>query len=314
MQEELLHLDVGVGDHLLNHLLLRQQRVLRVAAERALAHHVERLLEARDRAHGVVDAPTAEPGLRCGKALALAADAVVHGHTRLVEADVAVGTFPDLLARQTDVANDLHPRSTLGHQQDGCAVVDRYVGIGDHDDQQELREQRVGGEPLLPLDHVLVALAPGAALEDLGIGTPVRLCHGEAGHDPAFEQWHEVLLLLVLRTEMGDELRVAGIRRLTAEDARRKAAAAEDLVHERELQLAVALPAQVRRQVARPQVALPHLLLEGGHHLRRQLVGGVKGRVAISVKEEVQRLHLFAHEFVDPVQLFLEFRLGLKVP
>ena len=78
-QPELQQLGVRVGDVALHELLVGEQAALRLAAERALAHHVERLLGHADGAHGVVDAPAAEPGLGDGEGLALAAEQRVGG-------------------------------------------------------------------------------------------------------------------------------------------------------------------------------------------------------------------------------------------
>ena len=73
-QPELHELGVRVGDVALHELLVGEQAALRLAAERPLAHHVERLLRHADGAHGVVDAAAAEAGLGDGERLALAAE------------------------------------------------------------------------------------------------------------------------------------------------------------------------------------------------------------------------------------------------
>ena len=64
---ELLDLDPAVGDLLLHHALRRQRPVPGLAGEGSLAHHVERLLELRDGAHGVVDPTAAEAHLGDGE-------------------------------------------------------------------------------------------------------------------------------------------------------------------------------------------------------------------------------------------------------
>ena len=50
------------------------------------------------------------------------------------------------------------------------------------------------------------------------------------------------MLLLLVGAVVGDDLGVAGVGRLAAEDDRGPADPAQDLVHQRELHLAVALP------------------------------------------------------------------------
>ena len=97
---------------------------------------------------------------------------------------------------------------------------------------------------------------------------------------------------------------------MAAEDDRAPVRASEYLVHQGELQLAVAGAAEVRAEVAGPQPALAHLLLQRGDQPLPRRVGHV-----VAVRDEViDRLYLVAHEAVHPVELRLEFRLGFKVP
>src|ERR687893_435890 len=77
----------------------------------------------------------------------------------------------------------------------------------------------------------------------------VGLGHRERRAQVAGQQRVQVLLLLVLGPGQREDLGVAGVRRLVAEDDRRERARAEDLVHEAELDLAEALPAQVGWEV-----------------------------------------------------------------
>ena len=78
-QTELFDLDPRVGDPLLGHLQRAQRAGAGLAGERPLAHHVERLADAGDGAHRVVDAAAAEAGLGDGERLALTAEDVVGG-------------------------------------------------------------------------------------------------------------------------------------------------------------------------------------------------------------------------------------------
>ena len=86
--------DPRVGDHRLHQLLAGQQLALRRPRQRPLAHHVERLLDEPDGAHGVVDAAAAEAGLGDDEALAAPAEEVVGGDAHVVVADVAVRALP----------------------------------------------------------------------------------------------------------------------------------------------------------------------------------------------------------------------------
>jgi hypothetical protein len=109
---------------------------------------------------------------------------------------------------------------------------------------------------------------------------------------------------------VGQDLGVAGIGCLTAEHGRRPSGAAEQLVEQCQLDLAVTLPAHLRLEVGGPQPLLPHLLLERAHDRQGPVVGLVVG----IAEHIVERLHVLPQEPVDPVQLLLVFRLGLEVP
>src|SRR3954454_11002775 len=60
-QARRLHLRGGVGDPVLDRLLVGERAAARLAVERALAEHVERPLREPEPAHAVVDAPGPEP-------------------------------------------------------------------------------------------------------------------------------------------------------------------------------------------------------------------------------------------------------------
>ena len=86
---------------------------------------------------------------------------------------------------------------------------------------------------------------------------------------------------------------------------------AEDLVHERELHLPVALAAELGAEVAGPQALVAHLLLEGIDHLAQRVVEGWKAlpphtRSSGSISSRTNAVH--------PVELLLELRFGREVP
>ena len=89
-QPELQQLRVRIGDVALHELLVRQPAALRLAAQRALAHHVQRLARQADGAHRVVDAPAAQPRLRDDERLALAAEQRLGRHPHVVVVDQRV--------------------------------------------------------------------------------------------------------------------------------------------------------------------------------------------------------------------------------
>jgi hypothetical protein len=68
-QSELFELDVRIGDHVLDALLLGEHAPLRVPRERAFAHHVEGALHLADGSHRMVNTATAEPSLGDRKGL-----------------------------------------------------------------------------------------------------------------------------------------------------------------------------------------------------------------------------------------------------
>jgi hypothetical protein len=107
-----------------------------------------------------------------------------------------------------------------------------------------------------------------------------------------------------------EDLRVPRVRRLAAEHDRREARAAEDLVHQRELHLAVALAAELRTEMARPELAALNLRLERPDE---RVPLGIAHVVGVA-EYVVERLDLALHELLDPVELGLELWVGLEIP
>ena len=88
--------------------MLGDDLAVRLAAQRPLAHHVEGELALRDRAHGVVDAPAAEPALREHLGAVFGAEQVVERDADVVVDDVVV------VAR---LGLDLDARRVAGHDE-----------------------------------------------------------------------------------------------------------------------------------------------------------------------------------------------------
>jgi len=90
----------------------------------------------------------------------------------------------------------------------------------------------------------------------------------------------------------------------------RRRVAAEDLVHERELELPVAGAAELLVEEERPQALVLHVLLQVAH------VGADdRVRQPHRVGEDVaERLDLLVAELLDPVELLLELGLGGEIP
>ena len=139
----------------------------------------------------------------------------------------------------------------------------------------------------------------------------MRFGHRVAGEDLALQQRAEVALLLRLGAVVGDDLGVAGVGGLAAEDDRRPLGAAEDLVQQRELDLAVAGAAQVGPEVCGPEALVPDLVLQRVDGPAAVVVQRREGQAR---PDEVQRLDLLPDELVGPVQLLLELGIGLEVP
>ena len=127
---------------------------------------------------------------------------------------------------------------------------------------QEVGDRGVRREPLVPVDHPLVAVAHGGRREQRRVGAGAGLGHREARAVLAVEQRLHPALLLLVGAADGDQLGVAGVGRVVAEDARAVHGLAEDLVHQAELDLAEPEPAHVRRQVGGPQALALDLLLQ----------------------------------------------------
>jgi len=107
---------------------------------------------------------------------------------------------------------------------------------------------------------------------------------------------------------VGDDLGVAGVRRLAAEDGGGKAVATQLLVHQAQLQLAIALAAEFGAEVTGPKALGLHLVLQGLDKLLAAQ-GAMGGHAQVA-----EGFDLLAHEVLDPVELLLEFRIGLEVP
>jgi len=78
------------------------------------------------------------------------------------------------------------------------------------------------------------------------------------------------------------------------------------LVDVRELDRAVPLAAEVRRQVSCPQPVLLNLPLQPPDNLAQPLVARVERCVDVVVVDVLKRPHPGAHELAHPVEFFLE--------
>ncbi len=101
---------------------------------------------------------------------------------------------------------------------------------------------------------------------------------------------------------MRQDLGVARVGRLAPEDDRAAVGGAEDLVEQRQLELAVAGTAEFGTEVARPQALLADDLLQR----LDELVAGRVGHVPCVLDDAVDGRDLLVDELLHPVQLRLE--------
>ena len=258
----------------------------------------------------MVDAATAEARLRDHERLPLTAQHVIGRDADIGVADVAVAGAVRRLGPHADVADDLDARGLGRNDEQRHLVVGARLGVGHGHDDEERGVLGVGGKPLLTVDHPVVAV-PGRGGDELSrVGATLRFGHRIARGDLAAEQRLQVAGLLLVGAEHRQNLGVARIRRLATEHRRRPAGTAEDLVEQRELDLAEALATELRAQMRGPQPLILHLLLQrpqNRHHLGVLLVIWVEG-------DEIEGFKLVPHELFDPVELCLIFRVCFEIP
>ncbi len=157
-------------------------------------HALLRLAEPRD-----AGAFVAEQELRHVPAAVLLVDAILHRHAHVVEEHlVQVMAVVDRDDRAHRDARRLHV-----HQQERDALLPlRRVRIGAHEDKTPVGMMRGGGPDLLPIHHVVVAVAFRRCLQRGKIGSSARF--GEPLAPPVIEVGSagEKALLLLLGAEL----------------------------------------------------------------------------------------------------------------
>ena len=194
-----------------------------------------------------------------------------------------------LVAHHRHAAHELVAGRVGRHEDHRRPLVRRRIGIGDDHDDAEARTVGARREPLVRVDHPVVAVAHRAPLQERRVGArDLGLRHAEERPRLACDERLEEPLLLVGRAEQVQDLAVAGIRRLAAEDQLRDEAAPDLLVQVRVLEEAAAGAARLRRQVRRPQVRALRLLL--------QLADERVGRLVLAKERRLVRIDVLLHE------------------
>ena len=154
-----LHLSGGVGDPVLHRLVAGQLLAEGFALQRPLAEHVEGAARLAEPAHAVVDAPWPEPSLCDQEPLAAFADEVVFRHANVLVQDFGVAVSEPLVlsGHRRDVPYLLEPWRVRRHDDHRSALIRAGFRIGDDHRDQEVRDHSVGREPLVSIDHPLVA-------------------------------------------------------------------------------------------------------------------------------------------------------------
>ena len=149
-----------------------------------------------------MDAARTQPTLRHLEAAPHPEDQVLLGHAHVIELDVHVAVRGIVVAVHLHAAQDLDALGAGGHQDLRVTLVLLRLGVGaDHDDVDlAARVAGAGGEPLLAVQHPLVAVELGVERDVGGIrGGDARLGHDEGRADLALQQRLQPLLLVLGR-------------------------------------------------------------------------------------------------------------------
>ena len=179
---------------------------------------------------------------------------------------------PNLAVRRPALAGVTHDRDRT-HDVDARSVrrdddlrrarVGAGVGVGHRHHDPERSAVGAGREPLVPVDHPVVAVADSARSEGRRVGAGhLRLGHREERTDLAGDERCEPSLLLLVGAEEVEDLGVSGVGRLAPEDELAPHRAADVLVQIRIVEKAGAAAAGLGRNVRRPQPELAHLVLQ----------------------------------------------------
>src|ERR1035437_4213103 len=246
---------------MLHGLLLTQWMARREFALHGVrAHQPERALADAEPPHAVMHPAGPESLLRERETLTLGAYPVRDRHAHALEPQLAVaGVAASRVAHHGDVAHEREAGRVHRNDDLAFALVRLGVPRGDGHDDRERRAIRARGEPLVTVDHVLVALAArGGGKPDRVRARELRLGHRETAADLAARERLQPFRFLSDTSMSMEQLAVADVRRLRVEQVvadRRLAQQGGDVREFRERQ---ATAAQRDRKVRRPQPAPLH--------------------------------------------------------
>ena len=278
---------------------------------RTLTKHVEDPADQADGAHRVVNPAAAEPGLRDDERATARTEHVIGGNPDILVPHITLAApAAERLVAEPDITQHVDARRLRGHDEHRMTLIRRGIGIRHRHHDQKRRHRRKRREPLLAVDHPVIAVLDRAGGELLRIRATLWLGHREAGDDPIVQQRLEITLLEFGSAVVGQNLAVPGIRCLRTEDDRGAFGAAEYFVEQRQLHLAVSGSTQVRAQVGRPQPAfLDDLLQRRYQRLAHRVVEVVR-----LLDDQVNWLTFRTHELVNPLELPSPFRVSREVP
>src|SRR3990172_1717867 len=261
-----VELHSGVRHHPLDRLLLGQVGAGGVALEGAVHEHLQGALGGADPAHAVGEAGGAEAVLAQAVAVAAAAEHVLRRHADVRDAHLRV---VGRAGHRLHVADDLPALGWGVDEEGGVAGLWRVcIGVSAGYDDGEAGAVGAGGEPLVAVEHPLVAVLDGRGLDQGGVGAgDLRLGHREAGAAEAIGQGAEVLLLLLGGAPVEERVHVTLVRGLGVDHEGANSGAAGLRGHERHRHGAEAHAAPLRRQVGVPQPLRARLLTELDYRL-----------------------------------------------
>ena len=255
--------------------------------------------------------PAGQSGLQNQEALTGFAEQCIRSHPNSVVADQGMPRFVGIRSNQMVSGLDGQALGSGRDQERRGALVYWHIGIADRYDDKERGDGRVGGEVLSSVDHPVRAVADRTGGEDPWIGAALRLRHRKARKDLPGKQSGQIAVLLILCSEAGDDLGIAGVGRLCSEHDRRPRAATQNLVDQRQLDRTEALPTQFGSQMWCPQAIVADLLFQWVDDAAPLVV---QRQEFTAWKQHFEGLDLRMHKLADPVEFLLELRFGGEVP